>query len=52
MLIGHPMDSAGFAAIAPSLAGDRTVVTYDPRGFGKSSIDDRDQDAEPDLMGA
>lgn len=50
MLIGHPMDSTGFAAIAPLLAGDRTVVTYDPRGFGRSTIDDRDQDAEPDLL--
>jgi clorobiocin biosynthesis protein CloN7 len=50
MLIGHPMDSSGFAAIAPLLAGDHTVVTYDPRGFGRSTIDDRDQDAEPDLL--
>jgi clorobiocin biosynthesis protein CloN7 len=50
MLIGHPMDSAGFAAIAPLLAEDHTVVTYDPRGFGKSTIDDPDQDAEPDLL--
>jgi pimeloyl-ACP methyl ester carboxylesterase len=50
MLIGHPMDSSGFAAIAPLLAGDHTVVTYDPRGFGHSTIEDRDQDAEPDLV--
>ena len=50
MLIGHPMDSSGFAAMAPLLAGDHTVVTYDPRGFGRSTIDDRDQDAEPDLL--
>lgn len=50
MLIGHPMDSSGFAAVAPLLADDRTVVTYDPRGFGRSTIDDRDQDAEPDLL--
>ena len=50
MLIGHPMDSSGFAGIAPLLADDHTVVTYDPRGFGHSAIDDRDQDAEPDLL--
>lgn len=50
MLVGHPMDSSGFAAMAPLLAGDHTVVTYDPRGFGRSTIDDRDQDAEPEVL--
>jgi len=50
MLIGHPMGSSGFAAIAPLLAEDYTVVTYDPRGFDRSTIDDRGQDAEPDLL--
>lgn len=50
MLIGHPMGVSGFAAIAPLLAQDYTVVTYDPRGFGQSIIDDPDQDAEPDLL--
>jgi len=50
MLIGHPMDSAPFAVIASLLATDHTVVTYDPRGFGQSAIDDPDQDADPDLI--
>jgi pimeloyl-ACP methyl ester carboxylesterase len=50
MLIGHPMDSSGFAAIAPLLADDHTVVTYDPRGFARSTIEDRDQDAQPNLL--
>jgi clorobiocin biosynthesis protein CloN7 len=50
MLIGHPMDSSGFSAIAPLLANSYTVVSYDPRGFGQSPIDDRAQDAEPDVL--
>jgi clorobiocin biosynthesis protein CloN7 len=50
MLVGHPMDTSGFAAVAPLLAEYYTVVTYDPRGFANSTIDDRDQDAEPDLL--
>ena len=36
-MIGSPMDSAGFAGLASALAGDYTVVTYDPRGIGNSS---------------
>jgi len=35
LLIGQPMDAAGFATLA-SLLPDRTVVTYDPRGLGRS----------------
>src|SRR3984957_11405857 len=50
MLIGHPMGVSGFAAIAPLLAEDYTVVTYDPRGFARSTIEDSDQDGEPDLL--
>lgn len=50
MLVGHPMGASGFAAFAPLLAEDYTVVTYDPRGFARSTIDDPDQDAEPDLL--
>jgi clorobiocin/coumermycin A biosynthesis protein CloN7/CouN7 len=50
MLIGHPMGSSGFAALVPLLRDDYTVVTYDPRGFGRSTIADRDQDAEPDVI--
>jgi clorobiocin biosynthesis protein CloN7 len=50
MLVGHPMGASGFAAIVPLLADRYTVVTYDPRGFERSPIEDRDQDAEPDLL--
>jgi clorobiocin biosynthesis protein CloN7 len=50
MLVGHPMGTSGFAAIAQLLAEDYTVVTYDPRGFARSTIEDPGQDAEPDLL--
>ncbi|MGH3097985.1 MAG: alpha/beta fold hydrolase [Streptosporangiales bacterium] len=35
MLVGAPMDAGGFAPLASHFA-DRTVVTYDPRGLGRS----------------
>ena len=44
------MGASGFAAIGRLLAEEYTVVTYDPRGFARSTIDDPDQDAEPDLL--
>jgi pimeloyl-ACP methyl ester carboxylesterase len=50
ILVGHPMGTSGFAAIAPLLAEDYKVITCDPRGFARSTIDDRDQDAEPDVL--
>jgi clorobiocin biosynthesis protein CloN7 len=50
MLVGHPMGASGFAAIAPLLAEAYTVVTFDPRGFAHSTIDNPDQDAEPDML--
>jgi hypothetical protein len=34
------VDSSGFAGLAAALAGDYTVVTYDPRGIANSSRDD------------
>jgi pimeloyl-ACP methyl ester carboxylesterase len=35
MLIGHPMAAGGFVTLAGHFP-DRTVVTYDPRGFERS----------------
>jgi pimeloyl-ACP methyl ester carboxylesterase len=39
LLIGQPMDASGFATLA-SYFPDRTVVTYDPRGLGRSTRSD------------
>src|SRR3954467_4596977 len=38
-MIGQPMDASGFATLA-SYFPDRTVVTYDPRGLGRSTRKD------------
>jgi pimeloyl-ACP methyl ester carboxylesterase len=35
LMIGSPMDASGFAVLAGHFP-DRTVVTYDPRGVGRS----------------
>ena len=45
LVIGSPMVSADFASLADALAGDHTVVTYDPRGHANSTIDDPDEDS-------
>jgi pimeloyl-ACP methyl ester carboxylesterase len=39
LLVGQPMDASGFGTLA-SYFPDRTVVTYDPRGLGRSTRDD------------
>jgi pimeloyl-ACP methyl ester carboxylesterase len=39
LLIGAPMGASGFAALAGQFT-DRTVVTYDPRGSGRSERTD------------
>jgi clorobiocin/coumermycin A biosynthesis protein CloN7/CouN7 len=47
LMIGSPMDSTGFTGLANALAGEYTVVTYDPRGIGNSSREDTTQDVTP-----
>jgi len=47
--LGSPMDSGPFAQLADLMAGDRTVVTLDPRGISNSTVTDPDQDSTPDL---
>jgi pimeloyl-ACP methyl ester carboxylesterase len=47
LMIGSPMDSSGFRTLAGHFA-DRTVVTYDPRGVGRSPRADGVTGATPD----
>jgi pimeloyl-ACP methyl ester carboxylesterase len=39
LMIGSPMSAAGFTTLAGHFR-DRTVVTYDPRGIGRSELTD------------
>src|SRR5262245_65666660 len=48
-LIGQPMDASGFATLASHFP-DRTVVTYDPRGLGRSSRSDDRVDHAPTVQ--
>ena len=48
-MIGQPMDASGFAVLA-SLFPDRTVVTYDPRGLGRSTRKDGRIDNAPTIQ--
>jgi pimeloyl-ACP methyl ester carboxylesterase len=48
-MIGQPMTADGFATLA-SLFPDRTVVTYDPRGLGRSGRRDGRDDSVPTVQ--
>ena len=50
-MIAQPMDASGFATLA-SYFPDRTVVTYDPRGLGRSVRKDGRVDNAPTLQAA
>ncbi|CAN7184678.1 alpha/beta hydrolase [Microbacterium foliorum] len=49
MMIGQPMDATGFQAQV-ALFGDRTVVTYDPRGMGRSTRKDGGVTNDPETQ--
>ncbi|MGH3459460.1 alpha/beta fold hydrolase [Aeromicrobium sp.] len=49
MMIGQPMDASGFSTLA-TYFDDRTVVTYDPRGLGRSTRSDDRTDNDPELQ--
>ena len=49
LMIGQPMTAGGFAALAAHLP-DRTVVTYDPRGLGRSTRSDGRVDNSPTVQ--
>jgi pimeloyl-ACP methyl ester carboxylesterase len=45
-MIGQPMEANGFATLASHFP-DRTVITYDPRGLGRSTRKDGRVDSSP-----
>jgi pimeloyl-ACP methyl ester carboxylesterase len=49
MMIGQPMGASGFGALASHFP-DRTVVTYDPRGLGRSTRKDGRADHSPTVQ--
>jgi pimeloyl-ACP methyl ester carboxylesterase len=50
-MIGQPMDATGFSTLA-SYFPERTVITYDPRGLGRSVRKDRRTDHTPNVQAA
>src|ERR1700733_955762 len=49
LMIGQPMTASGFDTLA-SLFPDRTVVTYDPRGLGRSTRGDGRVENAPEVQ--
>jgi pimeloyl-ACP methyl ester carboxylesterase len=49
LLVGAPMGADAFAGLAELLAPEHTVLTTDPRGVGRSPLDDPEQDSTPEL---
>ncbi|MFE4368462.1 alpha/beta fold hydrolase [Streptomyces sp. NPDC056835] len=51
LMIGQPMDASGFRALT-SYFPERTVITYDPRGLGRSTRKDGRVDHAPRTQAA
>ena len=49
LMIGQPMEAGGFGTLASHFP-DRTVVTYDPRGLGRSTRKDGRVDNSPTVQ--
>jgi pimeloyl-ACP methyl ester carboxylesterase len=49
VLVGAPMGADAFTPLAQLLADRHTVLTTDPRGVGRSPLDDPEQESTPEL---
>jgi pimeloyl-ACP methyl ester carboxylesterase len=49
LMIGQPMTASGFSTLVSYLP-DRTVITYDPRGLGRSTRKDGNDENSPTLQ--
>lgn len=50
VLVGCPMDASAFEPLAEQLTADHTVITTDPRGINRSTVDDPDRDVTPEML--
>ena len=50
LVIGQPMTAEPFTPLAQALAADRTVVTYDPHGLGRSTVEDPSLPVTPEVQ--
>jgi pimeloyl-ACP methyl ester carboxylesterase len=51
LMVGSPMDATGFGTLASHFQ-DRMVVTYDPRGLGRSTRSDGSNEQRPEWSAA
>jgi pimeloyl-ACP methyl ester carboxylesterase len=50
LVIGQPMTAEPFTPLADLLAADHTVVTYDPHGLGRSTVEDPSLPVTPEVQ--